>query len=200
VIRMAHPPGFAPPRPIDVPLVIAAQGPKGLAVAHELADGIITIGAKGGFPWVAEIVLGTVLDESEDADDERVLAAAGAGGAVIYHAFYDLPGWGDLDTLPGGGAWRQRADATPERTRHLDVNANHLVGLNALDEGIVTGEVLAALGMATDAQGWRSRIAASEEAGVTEIVYQPAGPDIERELTAFAEMAGLAPAAAAAAS
>jgi 5,10-methylenetetrahydromethanopterin reductase len=34
-------------------------------------------------------------------------------------------------------------------------------------------------------------LAASERAGVTEIVYQPAGPDIERELTAFARMAGL---------
>ena len=194
VIRMGHPPGFAPPRPIDVPLVIAAQGPKGLEVARELADGIITLGAQGGFPWVAELVFGTVLDESEDPDDERVIAVAGPGGAVVYHAFYDL-GWGDLETLPGGSAWRQRADATPERTRHLDVHANHLIGLNALDEGIVTGEVLAALGVAMDAEGWRTRIAASEQAGVTEIVYQPAGPDIERELTAFAQMAGLAPVA-----
>ena len=119
---------------------------------------------------------------------------AGPGGAVVYHAFYDL-GWGDLATLPSGNAWRQRADATPERTRHLDVHANHLIGLNALEEGIVTGEALAALCVATDAERWRTRIAASEQAGVTEIVYQPAGPDIERELTAFAQMAGLAPVA-----
>jgi len=28
-----------------------------------------------------------------------------------------------------------------------------------------------------------------ESAGVTEVVYQPAGSDIERELTAFARMA-----------
>src|SRR5262249_17282992 len=33
VIRMGHPPGFAPPRPIELPLIVAAQGPKGLAVA-----------------------------------------------------------------------------------------------------------------------------------------------------------------------
>lgn len=34
-------------------------------------------------------------------------------------------------------------------------------------------------------------IARYRAAGVTEIVYQPAGPDIERELHAFADAAGL---------
>ena len=29
--------------------------------------------------------------------------------------------------------------------------------------------------------------------GVTEFVYQPAGPDLERELRAFAQMAGISP-------
>jgi hypothetical protein len=32
---------------------------------------------------------------------------------------------------------------------------------------------------------------ALENAGATEVVYQPAGPDIDRELTAFARMAGI---------
>ena len=50
---------------------------------------------------------------------------------------------------------------------------------------------LAALGVALDAPAWQARLAASARVGVTEIVYQPAGPDIERELAAFAKMAGL---------
>jgi 5,10-methylenetetrahydromethanopterin reductase len=200
LIRMGHPPGFGAARPVELPLVVAAQGPKGYAVARELGDGLFTVGPHGGFPWVAELVFGTVLADGEQPGDERVLAAAGSGAAVFYHVLYDVKGWGDLDTLPGGSAWRARAEATPARTRHLDVHANHLVGINAIDQGIITGDVLAALGVAMDAVGWRARIAASEEAGVTEIVYQPAGPDIERELTAFAETAGVAPLTTASAS
>jgi 5,10-methylenetetrahydromethanopterin reductase len=42
-----------------------------------------------------------------------------------------------------------------------------------------------------DADGWRARLASSEQAGVSEIVYQPAGPDIARELAVFAATAGL---------
>jgi 5,10-methylenetetrahydromethanopterin reductase len=37
----------------------------------------------------------------------------------------------------------------------------------------------------------RKRLADVANAGVTEVVYQPAGPEPERELRAFAKMAGL---------
>jgi 5,10-methylenetetrahydromethanopterin reductase len=190
-IRMGHPPGFAAPRPIAVPIIVAAQGPKGQAVAREVGDGLFTLGPQGGFPWVAEILFGTVLADGEDPGSERVLAAAGHAAAVLYHATYHGRGWGAVEALPGGAAWRRRAEAEPERTRHLAVWDNHLVGLSALDHGIVTGETLGPLGAALDTAGWRARLDASERAGVTEIVYQPAGPDIERELATFAAMAGL---------
>src|SRR4051812_11349722 len=39
-MRMLHPPGHAAPRPVEVPVSIAALGPKGAAVAHELGDGL----------------------------------------------------------------------------------------------------------------------------------------------------------------
>jgi 5,10-methylenetetrahydromethanopterin reductase len=191
VLRLGHPPGFAPPRPIEVPLIVAAQGPKGRAVAREVGDGLFAVGPAGDFPWVAEILFGTVLADGEDPGSERALAAAGHAAAIFYHATYHGRGWGDVAALPGGVAWRERAEAAPARTRHLAVWDNHLVGLNGLDQGGVTGEVLGALGVAQDADGWRARLAASERAGVTEIVYQPAGPDIERELTTFARVAGL---------
>src|SRR6185312_6723355 len=41
-IQMMHPTGFAPARPIDVPLLVGTGGPKGLAVARELGDGIFS--------------------------------------------------------------------------------------------------------------------------------------------------------------
>jgi 5,10-methylenetetrahydromethanopterin reductase len=39
-MRMLHPPGHGAPRPVEVPIVIGAPGPKGAAVARELADGL----------------------------------------------------------------------------------------------------------------------------------------------------------------
>src|SRR3954469_12598443 len=39
-MRMLHPPGHGAPRPVDVPIIIGALGPKGAAVARELADGL----------------------------------------------------------------------------------------------------------------------------------------------------------------
>src|SRR5690606_24367913 len=40
VVQMMHPDGFGPARPIEVPIVIAAAGPKGVAAARELGDGV----------------------------------------------------------------------------------------------------------------------------------------------------------------
>lgn len=190
IIRMGHPPAFGAARPIEIPLLVAVAGPKGLAVARELGDGIFSTNPRGGFPWSAQLTYGTVLDPGEDPGSERALAAAGYAVALRYHARYDLRGRGDLADLPRGEEWQQRVEALPARTRHLAVHDRHLIALNDIDQGIVTGEILAASGLATDANGWRIRLAESERAGVTEIVYQPAGPDIERELTAFAAVAG----------
>src|SRR3954454_13130413 len=39
-MQMLHPSGHAPPRPVDVPVIVGALGPKGAAVARELGDGL----------------------------------------------------------------------------------------------------------------------------------------------------------------
>ena len=39
-MRMLHPPGHGTPRPVEVPIIIGALGPKGAAVARELGDGL----------------------------------------------------------------------------------------------------------------------------------------------------------------
>ena len=46
--------------------------------------------------------------------------------------------------------------------------------------------MLAQAGLALTRDGWRERIALLESLGATEIAYQPAGPDIARELETFA--------------
>lgn len=190
VIKMLHPEGFAPPRPITVPILVGAEGPKGAAVAQDLGDGIFGRARAPGISWIAQLHFGTVLDPGEDPGSERVLAAAGHAAAVAFHGRYERDG---IDTLPGGRAWMEQIKALPAQTRHLAVHDGHLVGINDLDRPFITGELLTRLGLAGDAEAQRARLTQLEQQGVTEVAYQPAGPDIPRELTAFAMMAGLQP-------
>src|SRR5436189_3816523 len=75
-MRMLHPPGHAAPRPVDVPIIVGALGPKGAAVARELGDGLyITLALPefaAEFPWVSFLFWGTVLEDGEDHASERV--------------------------------------------------------------------------------------------------------------------------------
>jgi 5,10-methylenetetrahydromethanopterin reductase len=198
VIRMLHLPGFGAERPVDVPILIGADGPKGLAVAAELGDGVFSAAvpqpdAAGVADWRALLSFGTVLDEGEDLTSPRVIDAAAPAAVVLYHAAYERGGAAAIDTLPGGQAWREAIEAFPERERHLAIHAGHLVKANPRDEPHVGDLIPLASSMALTgtAEQLSEKIAGLATLGVTELVYQPAGPDIKRELRAFAAAAGL---------
>jgi len=184
LVRMLHPDGYAPPRPVDVPIVIAAAGPKGIAAAHELGDGVF--GAPmpiAGFSWSVVLTFGTVLEDGEDPGSPRALAAAGHAAPVLFH--YALENR-RLELLPNGAEWAAAYADVPPRERHLELHDRHLIAINERDRPFVTGELLAANGFALTRDGWRERLALLESLGATEIAYQPAGPDVARELEAFA--------------
>ncbi|HEY8515599.1 MAG TPA: LLM class flavin-dependent oxidoreductase [Candidatus Binatia bacterium] len=186
VLQMIHPEGYAPRRPINVPIVIAAAGPKGIAAARELGDGVF--GAPmpiPGFDWSVALTFGTVLEPGEDPGSPRVLAAAGHALPVLFHFALENK---QLDLLPNGKEWAQAYADVPERVRHLALHDRHLIAINDRDRPFVTGELLAGSGFAMTREGWRERIAQLEAAGATEIAYQPAGPDVPRELEAFASL------------
>ncbi len=83
VLRMLQPDGFGTPRPLDVPILVGADGPKGMAVAAELADGVFSamVPSPSEQHWRPLLAMGTVLDEGEDptvrAGDHRGRAGAG---------------------------------------------------------------------------------------------------------------------------
>jgi 5,10-methylenetetrahydromethanopterin reductase len=186
-IRMLHRDGFAPARPIRVPFVIAAAGPKGVGVAREIGDGVFGAPAAiPGFAWSVVLTFGTVLAPGEPPDATRALDAAGHAGAVLLHWALEHD---QLDLVPGGAAWAAAYDAVPAATRHLALHDGHLTHVNPIDRPFVTGELLRMTGAALPAEGWREKLAALEAAGATEVAYQPAGRDIRRELEAFAALA-----------
>jgi len=189
-IRMMHPPGHAPARPIDVPILIAAQGPKGLNVATEVADGLFTVFGETRFAtrfdWAALGVHGTVLADGEPLDSPRVQAAAGPGNAMAYHAAYEFGG--DVTTLPAGDVWLDTINQTPAEERHLAVHDQHLIGLNGADTAAWAAGSWQAIPQTTltgTAHDIARRIGDIAAEGITEIIYQPTGPDIPAELEAF---------------
>jgi 5,10-methylenetetrahydromethanopterin reductase len=184
LIQMIHPAGFAPERPIHVPFIIGASGPKGAAVAHKVADGVFSAPAPtAGFDWSILLSFGTVLDEGEDPGSERSIAAAGHAGGVLMHWATEHR---QHDLVPNVDKWQAAYDDVPANARHLALHSGHMVEVSDRDRPFITGELLAAGGAALSAQGWRERLAGAEAAGATEVAYQPAGPDIPRELEAFA--------------
>jgi len=187
VMQMMHPDGYAPPRPIEVPFVIAAAGPKGVAAAHELGDGVF--GAPfpiGGFDWSVVLTFGTVLEDGEDPGSPRAIEAGGPGAPVVFH--YAMEN-GQLGLLPNGEQWAAAYADVPKNALHLALHDRHLIAINERDRPFVTGELLASSGYALSRGGWRERLAMLESMGATEVAYQPAGPDIARELEAFAAAA-----------
>ncbi len=186
LIEMMHPPGFASPRPIDVPFLIAAAGPKGVAAAKALGQGVFTMQPLADdFAWNAVLLLGTVLAEGESPGSKRAIAAAGHGAAVALHFAME---YGREGTLPNGADWAAIYAAIPEDERHLALHDQHLVAVNERDQPFVSGALLQAQGLALDAAKWRDKLSAMEAAGATEVAYQPAGDDIPRELLAFAAL------------
>ncbi|TDP94914.1 LLM class flavin-dependent oxidoreductase [Labedaea rhizosphaerae] len=180
--------------PVDVPVWLAVSGPKGLELATG-APGVIATGVPpGGLHGWADVALlrfGTVLDVGEDHTSPRVQAAAGPGYVSIAHLMWQQRETA-VDALPGGRGWRTALEAErPARERHLVAHQGHLQSLTERDRLLVdaAGPGLLAPGWSGDAAEIRRRIDEAAAAGVTEIVYVPAGPDRDRELTAFATAA-----------
>ena len=191
-MQMLHLDGIVPPRPIDVPILIGALGPKGRAVAesHDGVFALVTLEGlqPGAFLWVAFVYWGTVLEPGEDVASDRVRAAAVPGGAFAHHATYELYGRDAVESVPGGGEWLKvdrragRGRTTPRRTRCWHHGSQRSrPGRVAATEGAL----LPSTTVTGTPEQVKARIDDLGEKGVTEVVFQPCGPDTRRELAAM---------------
>ena len=65
--QMLHSAGFAPSRPVDVPVLVNAQGPRGQQFARDIGSGVtVSFRPVPGFEWCAVLSTGTVLEPGED--------------------------------------------------------------------------------------------------------------------------------------
>jgi 5,10-methylenetetrahydromethanopterin reductase len=195
ILQMLQPDGVVASRPIDATILVAADGPKGAAVADEIGDGVFSARAPKEPDGRQRVLLtfGTVLDDGERAGDARAVAAAGPAVAAAYHRAYEARGADGVDTLPGGAEWRAAIEAVDLSRRHLAIHDGHLVATNANDDLFLPHAVHLLPKWTTTGTHSEvaTRLAKLAAAGVAEVAYQPMGPDIGRELRAFAEATGI---------
>jgi 5,10-methylenetetrahydromethanopterin reductase len=190
-MRMLHPDGSAPARPIEVPIILSAFGPKGCEITRRLGYGLFAIPGQfptGTFDWVTATTWGTVRDPSDIPGDDREMEAIGAGAAIAYHHAYEFGGPEALLDMPGGPQWLAVINRHPANERHLAVHDHHLIRMNEADRagmaagGSVLADRMTVTGTAAEV---RAKVAVLGELGITEIAYQPMGRNIPRELERF---------------
>lgn len=187
--KLIHPEGFLAKRPIETPLVLAANGPKGLAVAKAIADGVMCAGVvPEGARDASYLVFGSVMAEDESFASARVQDAIGGAISVVYHGTWEALGAG-VDALPGGAAWREEIECFPEPSRHLHVHEGHCVQANEIDQRHISPDLGGTTFSGTPAQ-LRERISTLEGQGIRELIYAPMGSDVPRELRAMRDALG----------
>lgn len=183
--------GWLPDRPIDAPLLLAAQGPKGRQLAHEIADGLIALGGPApGFGTCLVSINGTVLDDGEEVTSPRARAAVAPLMALAYHFRYANDPESVRD-LPSGGAWLESVEKVPELLRHLSVHRGHTIDISNGHDHLVDVSTAKEMTFTGTRDELRARIDALEAAGATGVIFGTSGVDVERELRAYAEVAGL---------
>ena len=186
--QMIHRPEFAQARPIDVPILLSAFGPKGFGIAREIADGWMGFSPPPEpFEWAVQMVNGTVLAPGESPAAPRVIEAVGPWQVGAYHITWETHPEG-LAEIPGGADWlAQIASERPEAERHLAVHYSHVSHLSTADRRALEafGDEIPWHGWVGEAEAVRKRAEESASAGVTELLYTPAGDDMLGQAETF---------------
>ncbi len=189
--QMIHRPEYATPRPIEIPFLLSAFGPKGMAITREIADGWMGVSpppeSPAPFEWAVQMVNGTVLASGESASSARVVDAVGPWQVGAYHLTWEAAPE-NLPAIPGGAEWLAQIESEhDEAARHLAVHYSHCTHLSAADR-----KALAVFGDQIPWHGWvgekgavRERAEAAKAAGTTEILYTPAGDDLLGQVETF---------------
>jgi 5,10-methylenetetrahydromethanopterin reductase len=183
--------GQLPSRPINVPIYMAGQGPRARALAKEIADGLIALGGPAeGFQTCLVSANGTVLDDGEDVTSPRVATAVRPIIALAYHHRWTTDPE-SVKGLPNGEAWLASVERVDEGVRHLSVHRGHNLDVSNGHDALVDVSNAEQMTFTGTRAGLRERLAQFEARGATGVIFGTTGYDVERELRAYAEVAGL---------
>jgi 5,10-methylenetetrahydromethanopterin reductase len=187
-MSLLHTPASGISLPVSIPVWVAAHGPKGLAVARRVADGVITNPTHGGekVPFDGPYGInyyGTVLEAGEHHGDSAVIERVGPAAALALH----LGPFGPLAGTAEERGFMAEIEAFPEEDRLLRTHRGHLIATTELDQKYLTGDVVRGGTMTGSPAEIRAVLGELEAGGASRICYTPVGPDIPRELEAFAK-------------
>jgi 5,10-methylenetetrahydromethanopterin reductase len=196
-----HKPNLSSATPIRAPWLVAANGPKGIAVARELGDGLIYGGTHDHVPAgfrTLQMSAGNaiILQKGEEASSPRVLEAARIAFATQYHVSYEGASSSGVERLPYGKEWLASLQRHPEEVRHLIVHDLHCVGVTSHDQDFIERhpDALAefAAQIAITPPMLRERIDAIAALGATRISFASyMEPDWSSVLHTYAAAVGL---------
>jgi 5,10-methylenetetrahydromethanopterin reductase len=175
------------PPPGQIPMWVAAAGPKGCAVGDRVADRVLLAGLRARpsvKPWGVTFH-GTVVDPGEDLGSDRVRRAAGPATAFQLH----LGEFGRLAGTDEAARFAERIARVEPSRRHLELHRGHLIKVQDSEWDLITPEAIRRGTFTGTRDEVRARLRDLEAQGCDAILYQPNGPDIPREMTAFAEVA-----------
>jgi 5,10-methylenetetrahydromethanopterin reductase len=170
---------------------MAGQGPKARALAREITDGLISLGGPAeGFQTCLVSTNGTVLDDGEDVTSPRASTALRPIIALAYHKRYmDDPE--SVKGLPNGEAWLASVERVGEGVRHLSVHRGHNLDVSNGHDGVVDVSNAKQMTFTGTREELRERLRRLEAGGASGVIFGTTGYDVERELRAYAEVAGL---------
>ena len=181
----------------QIPIHIAANGPKAIELAGELGDGWITTlsdpdrmrndlihlrrGAERSgrklvnFP-IMSMTTGCVLKPGESATSPRVIERVGPRSIVPFHAMWErsavTPPWMTQSL------WERYRDEyvakmkTPEDRRYLEVHEGHLIYLKPGEEKYLDEGLIRATTLTGTAEEIIARLKALEAAGIMQVAIQ----------------------------
>jgi len=174
-----------------VPIYMAGQGPKARALAKEITDGLISLGGPAeGFETCLVSANGTVLDDGEDVTSPRASTALRPIIALAYHHRYTTDP-DSVKALPNGEAWLASVERVDEKVRHLSVHRGHNLDVSNGHDAVVDVSNAKQMTFTGTREALRERLAQFEARGATGVIFGTSGYDVERELRAYAEVAGL---------
>ena len=132
-----------------------------------------------------------MLEPGEDHRSPRTIDSLGPQYATRIHSYFE---WAPamLSTVPGGEDWLARIDAErPPNERNLSVHEGHLVAVTERDAPLIVCRQGRSPLQSVHWDGNRGgfHLDTVGAAGVTEVVYNPTGPHVARDLEAFAAAA-----------
>ena len=200
-MKMLHPPGHGAERPLDIPISIAALGPEGRRgrararrrPLHHARAARVRHGVRLGLLPVLGHDPGRRRGRRTPIACARRAARAGRSPTTAPTSSARRS-----RTCRAARSGRRWSSARAPEERHLAVHSAHCVGLNEADAAAWDAgghQMLDDVTMSGTADQVRERLAGLSEHGVTEVVFQPCGPDTRRELEVFMETARAAVAA-----